>query len=215
MNISGGGLKRYCETRWTSSYETINSVVQLQMPLEKIKIENPTVITNASVKKILSSRGFFHDCNQIARILEPLRNTVLFLERNTTTLADCFIMLVQLAVKINKIPHEVAYWLHPNYRGIGLSNNMWSQIAKYASSLLYNSGYKSKNAASKLIANMADFKCKDGIYSLEYDEFRSPQIWWKFVDNNKNNNQLQNIALKLFAIVSHSASCERNFLNLG
>ncbi|CAB5377111.1 unnamed protein product [Rhizophagus irregularis] len=128
------------------------------MPLEKIKIENPTVITNASVKKILSSRGFFHDCNQIARILEPLRNTVLFLERNTTTLADCFIMLVQLAVKINKIPHE-------------------SQIAKYASSLLYNSGYKSKNAASKLIANMADFKCKDGIYSLEYDEFRSPQIW--------------------------------------
>ncbi|CAB4374477.1 unnamed protein product [Rhizophagus irregularis] len=126
MNISGGGLKRYCETRWTSSYETINSVVQLQMPLEKIKIENPTVITNASVKKILSSRGFFHD--------------------------------FQLAVKINKIPHE-------------------SQIAKYASSLLYNSGYKSKNAASKLIANMADFKCKDGIYSLEYDEFRSPQIW--------------------------------------
>ncbi|CAB4431117.1 unnamed protein product [Rhizophagus irregularis] len=62
---------------------------------------------------------------------------------------------------------------------------------------------------------MADFKCKDGIYSLEYDEFRSPQIWWKFVDNDKNNNQLRNIALKLFAIVPHSASCERNFSNLG
>jgi hypothetical protein len=76
--------------------------------------------------------------------LEPLRNTILFLEKRTTTLADCFIMLVQLAVKINKIPHEsglinfkyhcikimntrwesfdlnpylLAYWLHPNYRG--------------------------------------------------------------------------------------------------
>jgi len=40
--------------------------------------------------------------------LEPLRNTVLSLEKDTTTLADCFIMLVQLAVKINKISHESA-----------------------------------------------------------------------------------------------------------
>jgi hypothetical protein len=76
--------------------------------------------------------------------LKPLRNTVLFLEKNTTILADCFVMLVQLAVKINKIPREagiidfkyhcikvmntqwksfdldpylLTYWLHPNYRG--------------------------------------------------------------------------------------------------
>lgn len=36
MNISGGGLKTYCETRWTSSYETINSVIRLQLPLEQV-----------------------------------------------------------------------------------------------------------------------------------------------------------------------------------
>jgi len=36
MNISGGGLKKYCETRWTSSYETISSVVRLKLPLEKV-----------------------------------------------------------------------------------------------------------------------------------------------------------------------------------
>jgi hAT family C-terminal dimerisation region len=99
-------------------------------------------------------------------------------------------------------------------KGIGLSNNLWKQIAKYAGDLLYNSGYKSKNAASKLIANMANFKCKDGIYSLDYEEFNSPQIWWKFV-NNEKDNLLQKIALKLFAIVPHSASCERNFSGLG
>lgn len=77
-------------------------------------------------------------------ILEPLRSTVLSLERSDTTLADCFIMLVRLAVKINKIPHEegiggfknhcikainkrwesidlnpyiLAYSLHPGFRG--------------------------------------------------------------------------------------------------
>jgi hypothetical protein len=91
---------------------------------------------------------------------------------------------------------------------------MWKQIAKYSSNLLYNSGYKSKNAASKLIASMANFKCKEGIYNLDYEEFSSPQIWWQFIDDSKNN-YLRNIALKLFAIVPHSASCERNFSGLG
>ena len=36
MNIKGGGLKKYCETRWTSSYETVSSVARLQEPLEKV-----------------------------------------------------------------------------------------------------------------------------------------------------------------------------------
>jgi hypothetical protein len=91
---------------------------------------------------------------------------------------------------------------------------MWKQIAKYSSNLLYNFGYKSKNAASKLIANMAEFKCKKGIYNLDYEEFSSPQIWWQFIDDSKNN-YLRNIALKLFAIVPHSASYEHNFSGLG
>jgi len=38
MNITGGSLKKYCETRWTSSYETISSVARLQEPLEKVFI---------------------------------------------------------------------------------------------------------------------------------------------------------------------------------
>ena len=40
MNITGGGLKKYCETRWTSSYETISSVTRLQEPLEKVLVFN-------------------------------------------------------------------------------------------------------------------------------------------------------------------------------
>jgi len=46
MNISGGGLKKYCETRWTSSYETINSVVRLQMPLEKVNYIFNLIVDN-------------------------------------------------------------------------------------------------------------------------------------------------------------------------
>lgn len=81
---------------------------------------------------------------------------------------------------------------------------------------MQNYGYRNKNEATTLIANMAKFKCYEGIYKLEYNEdFNSPLVWWKFVDNNNNNNILRKIALKLFAIVPHSASCERVFSGLG
>ncbi|CAI2201941.1 7927_t:CDS:2, partial [Funneliformis geosporum] len=77
---------------WTSCYDTVKSVARLQESLEK---------------KIFNSRCFFNDCNQIAMILELLRNTILLLERNNTTLAGCFIMLIRLAIKMNQIPHEI------------------------------------------------------------------------------------------------------------
>src|SRR5271163_4785613 len=91
---------------------------------------------------------------------------------------------------------------------------MCNQIAKYAGELLYNLGYKDKASAKVLIGNMAKFKCNEGIYKLEYnEEFHSPQIWWKFIDND--TNILRKIALKLLSIVPHSASCERIFSGLG
>ena len=61
--------------------------------------------------------------------------------------------------------------------------------------LLYNLGYKDKASARRLVGNMANFKCKDRIYKLEYsEEFYSPQTWWKFIDND--TNILRKIALK-------------------
>jgi hypothetical protein len=92
---------------------------------------------------------------------------------------------------------------------------MCNKIAKYASELVSNLGYKDKGTAKALIGNLANFKCKEGIYNIEYnEEFYSPQTWWKFIDNT-NNNILQRLALKIFSIVPHSASCERVFSGLG
>ena len=102
------------------------------------------MLTNEIVKKILGTRGFFHDVQLLTSVLLPLRNTVLHLERKNVNLADCFIQLVKLAVSINKIPREygvagfkdhcikvinkrwqsfdiypyiLSYFLHPLYRG--------------------------------------------------------------------------------------------------
>ncbi|PKY31346.1 hypothetical protein RhiirB3_531541 [Rhizophagus irregularis] len=59
--------------------------------------------------------------------------------------------------------------------GIGLSNDLWHKIGKYAGELLKNFGY---NDTKKIIANMANFKCEEGIYKLEYcDKYHSPRTW--------------------------------------
>jgi hypothetical protein len=74
-------------------------------------------------------------------------------------------------------------------------------------------GYKDKAAIKTLIANMANFKCLEGAYSLEYnEEFNSPRTWWQFIEKE---TCLKQLAIKLFTVVSHSASCERIFSGLG
>ena len=37
-NVKGGGLKSYCKTRWTTSSESVNSVIRLKPILEKVII---------------------------------------------------------------------------------------------------------------------------------------------------------------------------------
>lgn len=48
-------------------------------------------------------------------------------------------------------------------------------------------------------------------YSLSND---TPKLWWLAIDDTKNN-PLQQLALLIFDITPHSASCECNFSALG
>jgi hypothetical protein len=91
------------------------------------------------------TRGFFEDVRQMITVLKPIKNAIEILESKTTTLADCFLQLCQLAFIINHIPTTVniyedfrnycidqfnerwkefehpvfilSYFLHPLYRG--------------------------------------------------------------------------------------------------
>ena len=49
-------------------------------------------------------------------------------------------------------------------------------------------------------------------YSYKSD---TPVIWWETAQNTKEEWELQALALRLFAITPHSASCERSFSALG
>ncbi|CAB5199510.1 unnamed protein product [Rhizophagus irregularis] len=46
LDIKGGGLKMYCITRWTTSSESVNSVLTLKLVLEKMANEYADLLTN-------------------------------------------------------------------------------------------------------------------------------------------------------------------------
>ncbi|CAI2201189.1 1134_t:CDS:2, partial [Funneliformis geosporum] len=112
LNIQGG-LKTYCETRWTSIYETVASISNFQIALEYVLL---------------------NEANEI--------KTIIILESASANLANCFFQLILLANAIKKLPiqgmqefrqHSInvfnkywkkfdpniyilAYFLHPAFR---------------------------------------------------------------------------------------------------
>ncbi|CAG8829029.1 188_t:CDS:2, partial [Racocetra persica] len=95
LNISGGGLKKFIDTRWVSAYECTLSVSRLERAFIKIINENPDLITNRSVKQILKKAFFFVDLKILVKILAPIRAIIMNLEAQSTTLADCFLQFVR------------------------------------------------------------------------------------------------------------------------
>jgi hypothetical protein len=61
LNIEGGNIKTYCETRWTLMYETTSSVLRLQTVLEYVSLfvfiisfTNYLIIKNLKLYQIIN-----------------------------------------------------------------------------------------------------------------------------------------------------------------
>ncbi|CAG8773454.1 3173_t:CDS:2, partial [Racocetra fulgida] len=117
--ISGGGLKTY----------------DIQ--------ENHSEIINPAILIILHSRGFFSDMQYLSDVLLPIKDAILSIEANRSTLADCYINLIKIAAAIQNLlaneykgfrndcikkfknqfeefndpAYQLAYFLHPAYKG--------------------------------------------------------------------------------------------------
>lgn len=99
-----------------------------------------------------------------------------------------------------------------SFLGNGLKN-MWTKISEYAQKLWENMGYNI-NDQEILITQMLNFKAKQGTYSTAFVKNRvTPCTWWMSCEDQPPF--LRNLALKIFAVTPHSASCERMFSVLG
>ncbi|CAB4416073.1 unnamed protein product [Rhizophagus irregularis] len=73
--FSGGGLKLYCKTRWTTASESVNSVINLESALEEMASDHDKVLTNDKIKPIIQSRNFFSNLRVLGFVLDPLKKS--------------------------------------------------------------------------------------------------------------------------------------------
>ncbi|GBC53617.1 ribonuclease H-like domain-containing protein [Rhizophagus irregularis DAOM 181602=DAOM 197198] len=204
LKIKGGSLKSYCETRWTSMYETTNSVSRLQAALETVLLNNPNDITSKAVKKYIRSLEFFGNVNKLTEVLKPIKTAITLLESANTNLSDCFIQLILLANAIKKLPSQgmmefhqhcikafnkrwanfdpklyiLAYFLHPGYRATGLKIEYWKIITTTAAQIWQNNG-GDKRSCDRLLAQMRNYELRREPYDQEFDrQLETPMSWW-------------------------------------
>jgi hypothetical protein len=69
-----------------------------------------------------------------------------------------------------------------------------------------------QDSCQRLISQIRKYKIKRSPFDLSFFKSDNPIYWWETI---QNSNELQALALRLFAITPHSASCERSFSILG
>ncbi|CAB4494029.1 unnamed protein product [Rhizophagus irregularis] len=108
----------------------------------------------------------------------------------------------------------LAYFLHPGYRAEGIQTGHYKPILNMAGKIWKNLG-NDKDSLEKLYLKMNHYKLKVSPYDVKYlSSEDTPKLWWLAIDDVKKN-PLQQLALLIFDITPHSASCERTFSALG
>jgi hypothetical protein len=69
-----------------------------------------------------------------------------------------------------------------------------------------------QDSCQRLISQIRKYKIKRSPFDLSFFKSDNPIFWWETI---QNSSELQALALRLFAITPHSASCERSFSILG
>ncbi|CAB4484043.1 unnamed protein product [Rhizophagus irregularis] len=235
LEIKGGGLKSHTKTRWSTMWDCVNSVARLELAFARVLSIHESEI-KSRVKDILTDRSFFKNCKIIATILHPLKVSVGCLESRTSTLADCYIHLVSLAGAIYRLPIQniqfkyyciekfnerwneftddtnlLAFFLHPQYRGKGMNQEKFNAICIKAGQIWKDMGHD-QASCKRIIDQIRKYKVKRAPFNLSFSNSNNPLVWWETI---QDSDELQALALRLFAITPHSASCERSFSILG
>ncbi|CAB5366112.1 unnamed protein product [Rhizophagus irregularis] len=177
LQIVGGRLKTYFETRWTSMYEAVSSVSRLRMALEHVLKNNPNEITNKSVRQNIRSSEFFSNVDKLTKVLKPIKTAITLLESANANLADCFLQLILIANTIKKIIFS------RNARG--LKAVYWKTITTTAAQIWQNNG-GDRRSCNRLLAQMHNYELRKSPYNQEFDShLETPMSWWLTIKDNQ------------------------------
>jgi hypothetical protein len=238
--ISGGGIKLYCKTRWTTASESVESLIRLEPILEKISSEYDYLLSDKA-KHIIQGRNFFSNLRILAFVLDPLRKAVLVLESRSATLGDCFLNLAQLAAVLKKLPRSfnqtfrnhcfkvmnerfeefdddkylTCFFLDPRFRDSLIKKGAYTKVVKCAMTIGKRLGFDFLETKI-LCEQLRKYKDHEEPFDLDIacclEDARS---WWELIDTNPQPDTLPTVARHLLSICPNSASCERGFSTLG
>ncbi|CAG8796030.1 35314_t:CDS:2, partial [Racocetra persica] len=156
LMINKGGLKSSVCSRWSSAYDCVQSVLNTEICIKQILEDDSTALT-PELRDLTRNRQFWANAEVLAKILLPAKNAVKIVESKSTTTANVFLFLVQMASTINILKQNnslehvefikqciqfynkrwkefdiktylLAYFLHPKYRGKGIKGSLFHQM---------------------------------------------------------------------------------------
>ncbi|CAF2110379.1 unnamed protein product [Rotaria magnacalcarata] len=146
MKLKTETLHTIVTTRWSSVAECLDSFIVLRAPLEAL-VATDKSIAHVKIINIINNRSFFHDIENLYKVMKPLAYAMSIIQSASITLADCYVILQYLRLTIDECANiaetrtfcrfiskvvEIrlkmfhndlylsAYYLHPKYRGSGL-----------------------------------------------------------------------------------------------
>ncbi|RIB06304.1 hypothetical protein C2G38_2046896 [Gigaspora rosea] len=171
-------------------------------------IENDPRSLNDKLRNYITSREFWANIECLHKILELAKTAVQTVEASNTKIADVFLILIKMAIAIKAMPttettlerlefrkkciifynkrwaefdtdfYLLAYFLHPKYRGKGLTSEIFQKILQKALSIWKSQGGK-ENSARELIAQIHNYDLKKPPYnSLFQDHIELLKTWW-------------------------------------
>ncbi|GES94625.1 ribonuclease H-like domain-containing protein [Rhizophagus clarus] len=240
-DVSGGGLKKWADTRWHTMYDCVDSIIRHKVPLENLKRENPVILSTA-VLTVLRSRAFFDDVRALAFTLRPIKQLIAESESQSCTLADCFLGLAKLGAAIKKLPNNdhrtfrqqcisifnrryaefadliylLCFFLHPSYTEICWARGTFRNLLMIADEVFMKMG-KNNTERKELMHQMKKYRKREEPFDIKMGATETPCTWWFSIKDSfpKDEDYLVQLALKLFSITPHAAGCERVWSSFG
>ncbi|CAG8768510.1 20539_t:CDS:2 [Dentiscutata erythropus] len=195
LNISGGGLKHYINTRWYTMYDCVNSIFNYKEALENLKYNSSDILSPA-ILSILRSYAFFDNIRILSYILYPVKKAIITLQSQFCSLADCFCELIHLGAAINKLNFNSNIF-HNQY--IAIFNKRYNEFDSAIYLLCfflhpkYNEAYWERGALRNIlllaneifsIMNKSDIARKELLYQMKFIEKTSDEVYEILVNEN-------------------------------
>ncbi|CAG8509789.1 5923_t:CDS:2, partial [Gigaspora margarita] len=174
----------------------------------RIRTNYESSLTNNYVKNMINNENFFINCQFINQIMEPIKICIGRLEAQTATLADS--IFNNRYKELNHEAYLLSYYLHPLYHGYGLKEQTFC-LASLIATNYWKALNHDETECIDLLVEFHKFIYNEEPYKVKFDSQRDSLITWWLTYNIKYHTSLEDLAIKMFSIVSSQTACEQNF----